>query len=86
MICFHWCNFRRLKALIYPYQAGLFSHLPGQGMGEEGLRGLDAKRQDYHQPIKTKFYIAEIGCLMQNLSRCTFFFRHDVKIFQEGNK
>ena len=69
----HWCNFRRPEALIYPYQAGLFSHLPGPGMGgggggEEGLRGLDAKRQDYHQPIKTKFCIAEIGFLMQNLS------------------
>ena len=69
----HWHNFRRPKAFIYPYhgQIGLFSHLPGPGMGggvEEGLRGLDAKSQNYHQLIKTKFCIPEIGCLMQNLS------------------
>ena len=67
----HWHNFRRPEAFIYPYQAGLFSHLPGPGIWggvEEGLRGLDAKSQNYHQPIKTKFCIPEIVFLMQNLS------------------
>ena len=70
----HWHNSRRPEAFIYPYQAGLFSHLPGPRMGgggggvEEGFRGLDAKSQNYNQPIKTKFCIPEIGCLMQNLS------------------
>ena len=35
----HWCNFRRPKALIYPYQAGLFSHLPVLGMRGRGGGG-----------------------------------------------
>ena len=69
----HWRNFRRPEALIYLYEAGLFSHLPGLGVGgrggvEEGLRGLDAKSQNYHQLIETKFCIPETGSLMQNLS------------------
>ena len=67
----HWRNFRStyLSLRSWPFQS--FTR-PGNGGWrggvEEGLRGLDAKSQSYHQPIKTKFCIPETGSLMQNLS------------------